>query len=70
MTYIKNSILLGALGIVLLEVFIEFVIRIHIYSLIIPVTKMLILLFFIAAFIIEFLIPILIQMIMKNQKGL
>ena len=70
MTYIKNSILLGVLGIVLLEVFIEFVIRIHIYSLIIPVTKMLILLFFIAAFIIEFLIPILIQMIMKNQKGL
>lgn len=70
MTYIKNSILLGVLGIVLLEVFIEFVIRIHIYSLIIPVTKMLILLFFIAAFIIEFLIPILIQMIMKDQKGL
>ena len=70
MTYIKNSILLGVLGIVLLEVFIEFVIRIHIYSLIIPVTKMLILLFFIAAFIIEFLIPTLIQMIMKNQKGL
>ena len=70
MTYIKNSILLGVLGIVLLEVFIEFVIRIHIYSLIIPVTKMLILLFFMAAFIIEFLIPILIQMIMKNQKGL
>lgn len=70
MTYIKNSILLGVLGIVLLEVFIEFVIRIHIYSLIIPVTKMLILLFFIAAFIIEFLIPTFIQMIMKNQKGL
>ena len=70
MTYIKNSILLGVLGIVLLEVFIELVVRIHIYSLIIPVTKMLILLFFIAAFIIEFLIPILIQMIMKNQKGL
>lgn len=70
MTYIKNSILLGALGIVLLEVFIELVVRIHIYSLIIPVTKMLILLFFIAAFIIDFLIPILIQMIMKNQKGL
>ena len=70
MTYIKNSILLGVFGIVLLEVFIEFVVRIHIYSLIIPVTKMLILLFFIAAFIIEFLIPILIQMIMKNQKGL
>ena len=70
MTYIKNSILLGVLGIVLLEVFIEFVIRIHIYSLIIPVTKMLILLFFMVAFIIEFLIPILIQMIMKNQKGL
>lgn len=70
MTYIKNSILLGVLGIVLLEVFIELVVRIHIYSLIIPVTKMLILLFFIAAFIIETLIPILIQMIMKNQKGL
>lgn len=70
MTYIKNSILLGVLGIVLLEVFMEFVIRIHIYSLIIPVTKMLILLFFIAAFIIEFLIPILIQMIMKDQKVL
>ncbi len=60
MTYIKNSILLGVLGIVLLEVFIEFVIRIHIYSLIIPVTKMLILLFFTAAFIIEFFIPTLI----------
>lgn len=70
MTYIKNSILLGVLGIVLLEVFIEFVVRIHIYSLIMPVTKMLILLFFIAAFIIEFLIPTLIQMIMKNQKVL
>lgn len=70
MTYIKNSILLGVLGIVLLEVFIEFVIRIHIYSLIIPVTKMLILLFFIAAFIIEFFIPTLIQMIMKDQKVL
>lgn len=69
MTYIKNSILLGVLGIVLLEVFIEFVIRIHIYSLIIPVTKMLILLFFMAAFIIEFFIPAFIQMIMKNQKG-
>ena len=66
MTYIKNSILLGVLGIVLLEVFMEFVIRIHIYSLIIPVTKMLILLFFITAFIIEFLIPTLIQMIMKD----
>ena len=70
MTYIKNSILLGVLGIVLLEVFIEFVIRIHIYSLIIPVTKMLIVLFFMAAFIIEFLIPTLIQTIMKEQKGL
>lgn len=70
MTYIKNSILLGVLGIVLLEVFIEFVIRIHIYSLIIPVTKMLIVLFFMAAFIIEFLIPTLIQTIMKDQKGL
>lgn len=69
MTYIKNSILLGVLGIVLLEVFIEFVIRIHIYSLIIPVTKMLILLFFTAAFIIEFFIPTLIQMIMKKSKG-
>lgn len=69
MTYIKNSILLGVLGIVLLEVFIEFVIRIHIYSLIIPVTKMLILLFFMAAFIIEFFIPTLIQMIMKKSKG-
>lgn len=70
MTYIKNSILLGVLGIVLLEVFIEFVIRIHIYSLIISVTKMLILLFFMASFIIEFLMPTLIQMIMRNQKGL
>lgn len=70
LTYIKNSLILAVLGIVLLEVFIEFVIRIHIYSLIIPVTKMLILLFFIAAFIIEFFIPTLIQMIMKNQKGL
>ena len=69
MTYIKNSILLGVLGIVLLEVFIEFVIMIHIYSLIIPVTKMLILLFFTAAFIIEFFIPTLIQMIMKKSKG-
>lgn len=70
LTYIKNSLILAVLGIVLLEVFIEFVIRIHIYSLIIPVTKMLILLFFIAAFIIEFFIPAFIQMIMKNQKGL
>lgn len=70
LTYIKNSLMLAVLGVVLLEVFIEFVIRIHIYSLIIPVTKMLILLFFMAAFIIEFLIPTLIQMIMKNQKGL
>lgn len=69
LTYIKNSLLLAVLGIVLLEVFIEFVIRIHIYSLIIPVTKMLILLFFIAAFIIEFFIPTLIQMIMKKSKG-
>lgn len=70
LTYIKNSLILAVLGIVLLEVFIEFVIRIHIYRLIIPVTKMLILLFFIAAFIIEFFIPAFIQMIMKNQKGL
>ena len=70
LTYIKNSLMLAVLGIVLLEVFIEVVIRIHIYSLIIPVTKMLILLFFVAAFIIEFFIPTLIQMIMKNQKGL
>lgn len=70
LTYIKNSLILAVLGIVLLEVFIEFVIRIHIYSLIIPVTKMLILLFFIAAFIIEFFIPAFIQMIMKKQKGL
>lgn len=69
LTYIKNSLLLAVLGIVLLEVFIEFVIRIHIYSLIIPVTKMLILLFFMAAFIIEFFIPTLIQMIMKKSKG-
>ena len=69
LTYIKNSLLLAVLGIVLLEVFIEFVIRIHIYSLIIPVTKMLILLFFTAAFIIEFFIPTLIQMIMKKSKG-
>lgn len=53
LTYIKNSLILAVLGIVLLEVFIEFVIRIHIYSLIIPVTKMLILLFFMAAFIID-----------------
>ena len=69
LTYIKNSLMLAVLGVVLLEVFIEFVIRIHIYSLIIPVTKMLILLFFMAAFIIEFLIPTLIQMIMKKSKG-
>ena len=69
LTYIKNSLMLAVLGIVLLEVFIEFVIRIHIYSLIIPVTKMLILLFFMAAFIIEFFIPTLIQMIMKKSKG-
>ena len=69
LTYIKNSLMLAVLGIVLLEVFIEFVIRIHIYSLIIPVTKMLILLFFTAAFIIEFFIPTLIQMIMKKSKG-
>lgn len=68
LTYIKNSLILAVLGIVLLEVFIEFVIRIHIYSLIIPVTKMLILLFFTAAFIIEFFIPTLIQMIMKKSK--
>lgn len=69
LTYIKNSLILAVLGIVLLEVFIEFVIRIHIYNLIIPVTKMLILLFFMAAFIIEFFIPTLIQMIMKKSKG-
>lgn len=69
LTYIKNSLILAVLGIVLLEVFIEFVIRIHIYSLIIPVTKMLILLFFTAAFIIEFFIPAFIQMIMKKSKG-
>ena len=69
LTYIKNSLILAVLGIVLLEVFIEFVIRIHIYSLIILVTKMLILLFFTAAFIIEFFIPTLIQMIMKKSKG-
>ena len=69
LTYIKNSLILAVLGIVLLEVFIEFVIRIHIYSLIIPVTKMLILLYFTAAFIIEFFIPTLIQMIMKKSKG-
>lgn len=69
LTYIKNSLILAVLGIVLLEVFIEFVIRIHIYSLIIPVTKMLILLFFTAAFIIEFFIPTLIQMVMKKSKG-
>lgn len=69
LTYIKNSLILAVLGIVLLEVFIEFAIRIHIYSLIIPVTKMLILLFFMAAFIIEFFIPTLIQMIMKKSKG-
>lgn len=69
LTYIKNSLILAVLGIVLLEVFIEFVTRIHIYSLIIPVTKMLILLFFTAAFIIEFFIPTLIQMIMKKSKG-
>ena len=56
LTYIKNSLMLAVLGVVLLEVFIEFVIRIHIYSLIIPVTKILILLFFTAAFIIEFFI--------------
>lgn len=68
LTYIKNSLILAVLGIVLLEVFIEFVIRIHIYSLIISVTKMLILLFFMAAFIIEFFIPTLIQMIMKKSK--
>lgn len=68
LTYIKNSLILAVLGIVLLEVFIEFVIRIHIYSLIIPVTKMLILLFFIAAFIIEFFIPAFIQMIMKIKR--
>lgn len=69
LTYIKNSLMLAVLGVVLLEVFIEFVIRIHIYSLIIPVTKMLILLFFTAAFNIEFFIPTLIQMIMKKSKG-
>lgn len=69
LTYIKNSLMLAVLGVVLLEVFIEFVIRIHIYSLIIPVTKMLILLFFMVAFIIEFFIPTLIQMIMKKSKG-
>lgn len=35
----------------------------------VPVTKMLILLFFTAAFIIEFFIPTFIQMIMKKSKG-
>ena len=70
LTYIKNSLMLAVLGIVLLELSLEIFIKLQIHSLIIPVTKMLILLFFITAFIIEFLIPTLIQMIMKNQKGL
>jgi len=70
LTYIKNSLMLGVLGIVLLELSLEIFIKLQIHSLIIPVTKMLILLFFTAAFIIEFFIPAFIQMIMKNQKGL
>ena len=70
LTYIKNSLMLAVLGIVLLELSLEIFIKLQIHSLIIPVTKMLILLFFMAAFIIEFFIPTLIQMIMKNQKGL
>lgn len=69
LTYIKNSLMLGVLGIVLLELSLEIFIKLQIHSLIIPVTKMLILLFFIAAFIIEFFIPTLIQMIMKKSKG-
>ena len=70
LTYIKNSLMLGVLGIILLELSLEIFIKLQIHSLIIPVTKMLILLFFTAAFIIEFFIPAFIQMIMKNQKGL
>lgn len=69
LTYIKNSLMLGVLGIVLLELSLEIFIKLQIHSLIIPVTKMLILLFFTAAFIIEFFIPTLIQMIMKKSKG-
>lgn len=69
LTYIKNSLMLGVLGIVLLELSLEIFIKLQIHSLIIPVTKMLILLFFMAAFIIEFFIPTLIQMIMKKSKG-
>lgn len=68
-TYIKNTVLLGILSVVLLEVFIEFVIKIHIFSLIIPVTKIIVLLFFMGAFIIEFVIPIVIQKIMNSQKS-
>lgn len=69
LTYIKNSLMLGVLGIVLLELSLEIFIKLQIHSLIIPVTKMLILLFFMAAFIIEFFIPTLIQTIMKKSKG-
>lgn len=69
LTYIKNSLMLGVLGIVLLELSLEIFIKLQIHSLIIPVTKMRILLFFTAAFIIEFFIPAFIQMIMKKSKG-
>lgn len=70
LTYIKNSLMLAVLGIVLLELSLEIFIKLQIHSLIIPVTKILILLFFLAAFIIEFFIPTLIQMIMKKSKGI
>lgn len=70
LTYIKNSLMLGVLGIVLLELSLEIFIKLQIYSLIMPITLGIVLLFFVASFIIEFFIPTLIQMIMKNQKGL
>lgn len=70
LTYIKNSLMLAVLGIVLLELSLEIFIKLQIHSLIMPVTLGIVLLFFVASFIIEFFIPTLIQMIMKNQKVL
>ena len=70
LTYIKNSLMLAVLGIVLLELSLEAFIKLQIHSFIMPVTLGIVLLFFVASFIIEFFIPTFIQMIMKNQKVL
>ena len=69
MTYIKNALILGTITFLLLEIGTEMLIKLHKYNMLIPITIYLILLLYVGAFIIEMVIPWIIQTLMNSQKS-